>query len=327
MAGLDLERLQRIRLMRRPVGQVVVASVGLALDYRFPRRTEIRLEGTENLPRDRAVFFAMNHTDRYNYWPFQYELYQQRLGYTATWVKGKYYENRWMGHFMDSMNNIPVPSRGYVIATRFLAAMGRTPSRDEYRVMRDLVDRKREPEEVLRGATSDVRRFLADPANSLIELERNFDLMIHEVVRLNRRAVFELGLHVLVFPEGTRGKRLGVGRIGLAQMALHLGVDIVPVGCNGSDRLYPGNSPFSKGGRAVYRIGEPMRLDERAFDDCRVPASAVPMSFEAAERYGARYQRLTDRVMDRIELLLDPEYRRAEGDRFEESGGAERFVT
>lgn len=37
-------------------------------------------------------------------------------------VKGKYYENPFIAAFMDSMNNIPLPSRGYVITTRFREA-------------------------------------------------------------------------------------------------------------------------------------------------------------------------------------------------------------
>ena len=34
---------------------------------------------------------------------------RESLGYTATWVKGKYYENKFMGALMDAMNNIPLP--------------------------------------------------------------------------------------------------------------------------------------------------------------------------------------------------------------------------
>ena len=89
---LDLARLERVNLHRTPWGQLLMAQV-LRLDYRFPRRTKIVLEGPEHLESGQSYILAMNHTDRYNYWPFQYQLYRQRLGYTATWVKGKYYEN------------------------------------------------------------------------------------------------------------------------------------------------------------------------------------------------------------------------------------------
>src|SRR5262245_45752327 len=117
---LDLARLERLRLRRRPVAQILIAQLILRLDYTLPRRTHIELSGYENLPRDRGVILAMNHTDRYNYWPLQYQLYRQGFArFTATWVKGKYYENRLMGGFMDRTNNIPLPSRGFLITTEF----------------------------------------------------------------------------------------------------------------------------------------------------------------------------------------------------------------
>ena len=127
----------------------MVANLGLALDYRFPKRSEIVIEGKERLPPDGGAFLAMNHTDRYNYWPLQYAMYRAGLPFTATWVKGKYYENRYVGAFMDSTNNIPTPSRGYVITTEFRKAVGRPPREDEYRLLRDLVDGKRMPGEPL----------------------------------------------------------------------------------------------------------------------------------------------------------------------------------
>jgi hypothetical protein len=37
----------------------------------------------------------MNHTDRYNYWPFQYQLWKWQYPYTTVWAKGKYYRTGW----------------------------------------------------------------------------------------------------------------------------------------------------------------------------------------------------------------------------------------
>lgn len=326
MRGLDLERLERVKLHRRPWGQVLIANLGLAVDYRLPRRTEIVLEGVEHLSRPDRVFFAMNHTDRYNYWPFQYQLYRQKLGFTATWVKGKYYENRGVGAFMDAMNNIPLPSRGYVIATRFQRATRRKPTRDEYRLLRDLVDRTRSLDEPLpEGVADDLADFVGEGAAFLDSFDAAFDAMIRRVVALNRRAIFDLDLNILVFPQGTRSKRLTRGRTGLVQMAQHLGVDIVPVGCNGSDQLYPGDSPFSKGGRVVYRIGEPIRLDAPEHRALRVPSEAIPLTRDASARYEDRYQALTERVMDAIDALLDPQYRR-DREAVQVNDGADRFL-
>ena len=323
---LDLERLKRIRLMRRPIGQILLAGGPLRLDYRLPRRTTIVLEGKENLP-DGPCFLAMNHTDRYNYWPLQYQLWFEGLGFTATWVKGKYYESRPIGAFMDLMNNIPVPSRGYVIATEFRARTGRKPSHEEYRLLRDLVDRRRPATDPLpEGTAADLRTLVGDGVDFLAQFDALFQRMMQEVIRLNRKSVEELGLKVLVFPQGTRSRRLTRGHTGLVQMAQHLRAPIVPVGCNGSDRLYPGDSPFSSGGRAVYRIGPPIDLTSPELTEYAVPTDAVPLTRDATERFGDRYLALTDRVMDRINDLLDPEYQRAEAEADAVETGVERFL-
>jgi len=326
---LDLARLRRVKLVKTPPGQVLMAEAVLRPDYRFPRRTEIVLEGIdEHLDRGRGYIFAMNHTDRFNYWPFQWKLRERGWGYTATWVKGKYYENPFIAAFMDAMNNIPMPSRGYVIASEFKKRLGRPPGNLEYRVLRNLVDGVRSADEPLGSEVPNaVRDFIGSaPEAYLAEFERTFAAMIREVVRLSRYAFDELHQHLLIFPEGTRSKRLRRGRTGVAQIAQHLRAPIVPVGCNGSDKLYPGNSPFSKGGRVVYRVGKPIEAEDPAFADFLVPADELPFTRIASEKYGDRYQAITDVVMARIEQLLDERYRPAEGSEGGEVTGVDRFL-
>ncbi|MCA9661310.1 MAG: 1-acyl-sn-glycerol-3-phosphate acyltransferase [Myxococcales bacterium] len=326
---LDLERLRHIRLSKRPIGQLVFANLVLAVDYRLPRKTEIILEGLENLPRDRGVFLAMNHTDRYNYWPFQYALYRRGYRFTATWVKGKYYENRVAARFLDLTANIPLPSRGYVITVEFRKAFGRPPEREEYRVLRDLVDRRIGSEEPLpEGASADVRSFVGGEhgvSEFLVGFDRRFDAMIHEVIRLNHEALTTHELNVLVFPEGTRSRHLSRGHTGLAQMTQHLDAAIVPVGCSGSDHLYPGDLPLSKGGRVTYRIGAPLEPDGPELGPHRVPSAVLPLTRAANERYGDRYEAITEVVMAKIGELVDPEYGPAPEAKAGESG-IDRFI-
>lgn len=324
---LDLPRLHAISLHTRPVGQVLVAELGLRWDYLLPRRTEIVLEGVENLP-NRPVFLAMNHTDRYNYWPFQYAMYRRGLRFTATWVKGKYYENPWIARFMDAMNNIPLPSRGYVLTTLLRSAAGRKPAEAEYRWLRDLVDHGRVPEGPLPEGVRPALHRHGDgtPAGFLKSFDHLFGQMIERVVELNRQALHVADNNVLVFPQGTRSKRLSKGHTGLAQMAQHLGADVVPVGCNGSDRVYPGNSPLAKGGRIVYRIGKPLSLEGPELGPHRVREPFAPLSREATHLHGEAFRGWTDALMQRIEDLLDPEYRFAEAGRSDGVQGLDRFV-
>ena len=325
---LDLERLRRIKLSREPLGQRIVANLLLLPDYTFPRRTEIVLEGAHNLPSEGPTFLAMNHTDRYNYWPLQYRLYREGLGFTATWVKGKYYENAFIARFMEATNNIPLPSRGYVITTEFRKQHQRLPEQHEYRVLRDLVDGERgdDAAELPEGKSAAVRALVGDNVRAfLARFDALFAAMIDEVIALNRQAACELGLYVLVFPEGTRQKRIGQGHAGLAQMTQHLGATIVPIGCNGSDRLYPGNSPLSKGGRVLYRIGEPLRVDGPELAPHRVPEHVKPLSAESA-RYEPQYRAITDVVMARIAELVDDEYKPRTGVASDATQGSARFV-
>lgn len=325
---LDLERLEKVRLMRLPPGQIFLAEAALRWDYLIPRRTVIELEGVENLPRDRAVFLAMNHTDRYNYWPFQYELHRRRLGYTATWVKGKYYENPWMARFLEAMNNIPVPSRGYVITTLYRLATGRRPSEEDYRYLRDLVDGSPEGDTPPPSGVLPLFQRHGDGTAASFEafFEGYFHAMIDEVVRLNDTALRKLHHHILVFPQGTRSIRLSRGHTGLVQMAQHLGATIVPVGCNGSDHVYPGNSPFAKGGHIVYRIGPPLEVDGPELSPHRIEEPFRPLTRETATRFAEPLRRATDVVMRRINDLLDPPYRFADDQSSDGVGGVARFV-
>ena len=313
--------MRGLHLSARPKGQILVGHTLLRASYALPRRTEIVLEGAENVPRDRTVFFAMNHTDRYNYWPFQYAVWRRGMRFTATWVKGKYFENRWMARFMIATNNIPLPSRGYVISTSFRDAEKRPPTGEEYRALRDIAEGVRSPEE---PGPEAVRRFV--DGGGLLRFEENFQGMIGEVMRLNREALGPLGLNVLVFPQGTRSVRLSKGHTGLAQVSQALGKAILPVGCSGSDKLYPGGSPWSKGGRVVYRIGAPLEPDGPELGKHRVEAPFEPLLPAASRAHGASFAAITEVVMARINALVDPPYRFAEDQQSDGVQDMSRFL-
>ncbi len=327
---IDLNRLEKTRLRVTPWGQLLVANLGMRPNFGFLPGVEIVVEGWENLPADQKVIFALNHTDRYNPWPFQFTLYRKKLGYTVTWVKAKYYESWFIGGFMTACNNIPLPSRGYVISTEFRKALGRTPTNEEYRTIRDMMDGNRDMEDPFNSEDSDdVRTFFegrtGSPKETVQELEVMFGKMMTIIAELSTKVMTELDSHLLVCPQGTRSKRLTPGKTGMVQMAQKMGAIIVPVGCNGTDKIYPGGSPFAKRGKVVYRIGEPVNVLDPQFEEFRVPPDIVPFSREANATYGARYQALTDIVMDRINNLLDPEYQYGE-DEDGTSGQVQRFV-
>jgi 1-acyl-sn-glycerol-3-phosphate acyltransferase len=322
---LDQALLDTTRLHARPIGQRLIAHGFLRFDY---RKIELVVEGASLIPA-RPVIYVMNHTDDFNYWPLQYHLLTQFDRYTATWVKGKNYEHPILRAFMRSTNNIPIPSRGYLITRDFMSAVGRRPTEAEYRLLRGAVDGLEATDdglpEALIGRAREIFGRPFDPANEryVDALEAVFLRMMDRFIALNEEAL-AMGLDLLVFPQGTRSKRLSRGHIGLAQMALHLGATIVPVGCSGSDVIYPKRSPLTSPGRVVYRIGAPLGPDELA--SFAVPDGCRPFhrADEAANR--ERYQALVDHVMDRIDGLLDEPYRFAADARSEGTVGTARFV-
>lgn len=319
---LDLNRLLRIKLQTYPKTQKFIAQALLRPNYTFPPRVVLRIENEDRIP-EHPVMFAMNHTDRYNYWPFQYHRYRCHNRFTATWVKGKYYESKFVGWFMEHTNNIPTVSRGYLIVRDFLAVVGRRPNDAEYAGLRALVNACHEGEEdqatrlreelrdevpaAIWQRPRDILGRAFDPSQETYDacICSLYDAMMAQFVNLNRVAASR-HLDLLVFPEGTRSIRLARGRIGAIQMAMHLGLTIVPVGCNGCDRVYPGSSPVAKGGAITYRVGEPVTpadLAEHTPDEAFVPFSAA-----ATRRHGPAFQAATDIVMAKINDLLDPRH-------------------
>lgn len=337
---LDLPRLQRLRLVRRPLSQRVFGRL-LQLNYGLWPGVDLEVEHAEKIP-PAPVIFAMNHTDRYNYWPFQYKLWRLGDRFTTAWVKGKYYENALLARFMESMLQLPTVSRGYLITKDFQSVLKRTPTDQEYALLRDVVDRRavgepaelpvppEVPELLLRRARNSLGVAFdpaeRDYADYICDL---FHAMMARFVELNREAR-DLGLDLLVFPQGTRSVQLLPSRIGIAQIALHLRIPVVPVGCNGSDQVYPSASPFAKRGAITYRIGDPIHYEDLA--PFHVDEDFAPFSGAAERDHIEAFRGVARRVTESIDALLDPRYQLARGgdeagaDEVERNRSAERFV-
>lgn len=332
---LDLPLLERISLVRRPLSQRIMGQF-LAANYHWLPGVAIEVEHLERIPAN-PVLFAMNHTDRYNYFPFQFTLWRRFDRFTATWVKGKYYESAFLARFMESMLQLPTVSRGYLIAKDFLAAIGRRPTESEYACLREAVDARAMGRVGVLPTAPAVPAALYQPGRNPFGIPFDgakgdyadyigalFHAMMARFVELNREAV-AIGLDLLVFPQGTRSRRLLPAHDGIAQMALHLRIPIVPVGCNGSDLVYPGASPVGRRGRIVYRIGEP--ISYASLRPFHIDEPYVPFSAEAERRFDPQFRAVADRVTECIDGLLDPEYRQApEAPAPETVRGVGRFV-
>lgn len=315
-------------------GQMLTAELFLRWDYLFPRKTHIIIENIENIPRDKAVIYAMNHTDNYNYWPFMYKLYRQGDHPSiAPWVKGKYYKNPLLKFFFDANNNIPLPSRGYLLTKDFQATVNRLPTRVEYRLLRNLIDERLTPDKVLAQATDAVKQVITTARHTFNPnrqpygeyMEATYNRLMARVAEISRDALLNKNISLLIFPQGTRSIRLLPGLTGLAQIALKTGAPVVPVGCNGSDQCYRNILPFSAGGKIVYRVGKPLTpADDLAPFTINRPYQ--PFTRTAAKQFKRQFQKATDLIMNRINQLLDPQYQFAPDAEAIAGTGVGRFI-
>lgn len=312
--------------MRVPYAQILIARLGLGLDF-WRSGTRVIFEGEENYPVDRPAFLAMNHTDRYNYMPFMHELDRRGLPPAAPWVKGKYYQKPRLAMTLNACSCIPVPSRGFIISLEFKARCRRAPSAEEYRTLRDVVDGRLAPEEVKEPAARElIDRVEREEQKAFLDyFHAIFSETAQAVIRTNREAL-DYGYHPLVFPQGTRSRRLSKGHVGLAQMSQYLGVPILPIGVSGADKLYPGNSPWSKGGTVTYRIGELLHPDLEPLRHFRVTEPFTPLSLQASQRFSEQFERITGVVMDAINDLVDPEYQYSTDRQSDGVRGVRRFL-
>jgi len=305
---VDLDYLKHIKLVSRPIGQRIVAIFLLHFNYRIFADVDIRIENIERIPRNENVIFAMNHTDRFNYWPFQYMLWLKHFPFTTVWVKGKYYGNALLAKGLDLCNLIPVPTMGYLIEEFYKKNCRKRLDREAYRTIKDVVDGKYNGVESYPKAAKELLRMLGE---NFFDFVRGYhDLIMERVAELSRIALFEKDLNLIIFPEGTRGTQLGEGKTGLAQIALHTEKKIVPVGCNNSDTLYTGSLPFAKSGVIIYRVGEPLSVDDR-LKEFRIEEPFKLFSRESQEKYRRQFEQVTEIVMESINRLLDERYRRA----------------
>jgi 1-acyl-sn-glycerol-3-phosphate acyltransferase len=299
-----LDRLKELHLPRVPYMQILIARVYLGLDYRFPVRTTISIDGLEKMDHRRPFLVAMNHTDRYNYAPFMAYLDRAGLPPLAPWVKGKYYQKPWLAKLLTWCACTPVPSRGFLLSLDWIARMSRPPKEDEYRQLRRIGDGEAHDEALLPGVAEYLSVAPGGCRESFFPLfQEHFEGLSAALVRINIEAL-ELGYRPLIFPQGTRSRRLTPGFSGITQMALHLKVPILPIGVSGSDKIYPGNSARSKGGHVHYTVGD-------LYDPCAeegAPKDFMPLTIAASRDHGLAFQELTKRLMDRLNDLLPEEY-------------------
>ena len=302
---IDLKHLEKISLSGRPLGQRVIAAFLLDPNYNFFAQVDIQVEGIENIPRDETVIFAMNHTDRYNYWPFQYRMWKDKFFFTTVWVKGKYYKNTVLSHALDWCNLIPVPSMRYLIEEFYKKRFQRKLLDSDYRILKDYIEGK------IKSGSDFANEISILVKENFREFIKSYHEQIMEKVTYHStKALFEKNLNLIIFPEGTRSLQLGYGRTGLAQLALSTEKKVVPVGCNNSENVYRGALPFAKTGKIIYRVGEPISVKDR-LGPFRIKEKFKPFSPESQIKFKAQFEGATQVIMECIGKMVDEKYKRS----------------
>jgi 1-acyl-sn-glycerol-3-phosphate acyltransferase len=274
---VGLNRLAKTDI-RKVFNQLKLARL---MEFNY-RKVKINVKGT--VP-DSKFIIAMNHTDRYSFWPLQYELFKREGKVGSVWVNGGK-RNAFVNWFYDTMGLIPVPTPTYMIIKGYEKMYGKSPSRDEV----DLFKR------------GEGEFGIVD-----VPLIKKYHSKTMGMVNDISMKTLNSGLYLIVFPEGTRGLQLQKGRLGLAQFALSNRIPVVPVGCSGGNRIYPGRSPWAKPGEATYRIGKAIQPYDLRLGFC---TKDVGLEKEVTAGTLSGLEKYTAHVMDRINDLVDEEYKR-----------------
>jgi hypothetical protein len=305
---IDIEYLKKIKLATNPFGQRFLANLLLLPNYRIFAKVEIRIENIERIPRGENVIFAMNHTDRFNYWPFQYKLFKMKeFPFTTVWVKAKYYKNAFLAKGLDLCNLIPVPSMGYLIEEFYRKHFNRKMDKSLYRTVKDMIDGRIEVAGPQERAAIEA---LQEMGENFADFVRGYyEAVMEKVAELSKTALLEKNLNLIIFPEGTRSVKLAEGRTGIAQLALHTEKRIIPVACNNSEEVYKGSLPIARSGQITYRVGEPLSVNDQ-LKAYRIVEPFELFSRESQQRYREQFEGVTRIVMASIEGMLDAKYRR-----------------
>ncbi len=319
---IALADLPQVNPTVRPWAQAILTPPAWAL-FRVPRRVHFELEGLE-YAREPALL-AMNHTHYIDWLPVRWTLQQQGRS-LSSFAKPRPYQGRAMAAFLHATGNIPLSSRGYVISADFRCVLDRSPTEEEYRTLRDLVDGKASPPDapgpdlerlfqtprtVLGRAFQPARESYAQMINAV------FCDMAHGAIGLAKKAL-EQGSSLIIAPQGVFTSRLTKGRPGGVQFAHALGLPMVPVGLSGMLEVFPNQGFRNVGGTLTLRVGPPV--------DIQLPSDHVAFEYASEDRNRVALESETQRLMEAINGLLTPGYQWDENPDGDGISGVARFM-
>lgn len=161
---------------------------------------------------------------------------------------------------------------------------------------------------------------------------------------INTQKAIEQGLSVIIFPDGTRDKKVGKGNEGIIHAAYHTDAPVIPIGCSFAERIYPERAEleptwiaktlqlppklerklhtpsfwakktrdYDLKGPPTYMIGTEVDLDyerEQFRRDEEKYGPSLPLSLASKERHQKILTSGTEKLMREINKLVDNELR------------------
>lgn len=316
-----LELLRRTNPLCSPAWTAAGRSFG---DFLFwlPPRAKVELEGLEHMPRGPAIF-APNHTHKFDFFPVRCALLHREV-HLMTWIKARDYKHPLMRWILGKGGNIPLVSRGFLIAGDFAAVHGRPPTEGEYRALRLHIDDGTALEATLAAGLA-APRLIAGVEVDLARgyrhaLRHAYHLLMGEALRL-ARVGRDAGRHQHIYPQGATSRQLTPGHPGVVQAALALDLPVVPVGVSGCREVFLGKGhPLTRGGRVTVRLGPPFQVARTL-----VPPGFRPFHPDDEDTHRVALQAESDRLMEVINGLCDPAYRWADDAHSDARQGVARF--
>ena len=275
---------------------------------------------------DSPVLFAMNHSHYYDFLHARAAIANQRGVRTSSFVKYRAFQNRLDGFVIRRLGNIPLTSRGYLICADFAQVHGRKPEEDEYRILRSVVDGEAELPQ-----THVFQELIADNRTVLgvdyVPSQKSYRQVLGGIYATamgttltQAKRVLEKGHSLHIYPEGLCSTRLSRGRIGAVQVAVALGIPVVPVGFSGmNDFFQPKALKAHSGGVLSLRFGAPYRIERTELQ------GFCPFEFDEEDRHRAVLEEETASLMAKINGLLEPDYQWGEDLQGDGLKGIERF--
>ena len=325
---IDLEIMNAFDPIARPIWAWGAASIAMGI-FKTSPGTTIAFHNLEALPKDRPVIVAMNHTQFYDFLPLRAPLLFRGHRFVS-WVKARAYRSSKASGFLMRTGNIPISSKGYIVASDFYDLFQRAPTDEEYEHLRLHLNYNQpfpEKDAIFEKLQFEPREILGRHFNPSRETWRQaireiFYEFMTLTVEKTRRCV-ERGDHVHIYPRGTIAPRLIPGKTGIIQTALALDLPILAVGVSGCREAYYKGTPLTyPNSRFVVRFGDELyHVPRNEFpDDYR------PFHPDDEMAHRAKLQRHVDVIMDRINALVEPEYQWADDDALAEvKRGVERF--